>query len=186
MKTGDGFQQCYNVQAAVDTSTMLIVGGFVSDAPNDKEQLKPIVEAISPAAGSPSNILSDTGYYSAQGVADVEGHGGGPTVYAAQKRHHHGRSVADLEERGDPPAPHSPGASIAEIMAHRLETAVGKALYKLRKETVEPVFGIVKEVLGFRRFSMRGKAKANTEWDLVTLSMNIKRLHKLGMILGTA
>ena len=185
MKTGDGFQQCYNVQAAVDTSTMLIVGGYVSDAPNDKEQLKPIVEAISPAAGSPTNVLSDTGYYSAQGVADVENYGGGPTVYAAQKRHHHGRSVADLEERDDPPAPHLPGASIAEIMAHRLETAVGKALYKLRKETVEPLFGIVKEVLGFRRFSMRGKEKANIEWDLVSVSMNIKRLHKLGMIFKT-
>ena len=111
--------------------------------------------------------------------------GQGPTVYAATKRHHHGRSVADLEERGDPPAPHLPGASIAEIMAHRLETAVGKALYKLRKETVEPVFGILKELLGFRRFSMRGKEKANIEWDLVSQSANIKRLHKLGMTFVT-
>jgi len=60
------------------------------------------------------------------------------TKILAQKRNHHGRSVADLEEKGDPPAPHLPGAGIAEIMAHRLESAVGKALYKLRKETVEP------------------------------------------------
>jgi len=69
-------------------------------------------------------------------------------------------------------------------MTHRLETAAGKALYKLRKQTVEPVFGIVKEVLGFRRFSMRGKEKANIEWDLVSISANIKRLHKLGMSFG--
>ena len=93
--------------------------------------------------------------------------------------------VGDLEEKGDPPVPHFPGASIAEIMAHRLETALGKALYKLRKETVETGFGIVKEVLGFRRFSMRGKEKANIEWDLVSQSVNIERLHKLGMTFGT-
>lgn len=185
MKTGDGFQQSYNVQAAVDTNTMLIVGGYVSDAPNDKEQLPAIVAAISPAAGAAENILADTGYFSERAVKQVENHGRGPTVYAALKRHAHGRSVADLEEKKDPPAPHLPGACIAEIMAHRLETATGKALYKLRKETVEPVFGIVKEVLGFRRFSMRGKEKANIEWDLVSISANIKRLHKLGMSFGT-
>lgn len=186
MKTGNGFQQCYNVQAAVDTRTMLILGGYVSDAPNDKEQLTPIVAAISPAVGKPSNILADTGYYSDQAVGHVENHGQGPTVYAAQKRHHHGRSVADLEQKSDPLPPYLPGASIAEIMAHRLETALGKALYNLRKETVEPVFGVVKEVLGFRRFSMRGKAKSNIEWTLVSLSTNIKKLHKLGMSFGTA
>jgi len=184
MKTGDGFQQSYNVQAAVDTSTMLIVGGYVSDAPNDKEQLPAIVAAISPVVGKAENILSDTGYFSAQAVGQVEDQGRGPTVYAAIKRQHHGRSVADLEEKQDPPAPHLPGASISEIMTHRLETAAGKALYKLRKQTVEPVFGIVKEVLGFRRFSMRGKEKANIEWDLVSISANIKRLHKLGMSFG--
>jgi len=71
-------------------------------------------------------------------------------------------------------------------MAHRLESAVGKALYKLRKETVEPFFGIVKEVLGFRRFSMRGEEKVNIEWDLVSLSANVKRLHKLNMVFATA
>jgi len=185
MKTGDGFQQCYNVQAAVDTDTMLIVGGYVSDAPNDKEQLKPMVDSISPAVGNPTNILADTGYYSCQAVSEVEKQGNGPTVYAALKRHHHGRSVADLEVKNDPQPPHLPGASVAEIMAHRLETAAGKAIYKLRKETVEPIFGIVKEVLGFRRFSMRGKDKANIEWDLVSLSTNLKRLHKLGMSFGT-
>jgi len=78
MKTGDGFQQCYNVQAAVDTSTMLIVGGFVSDAPNDKEQLEPIVQAISPAVGKPVNLLADSGYFSEKAVTGVEDNGQGP------------------------------------------------------------------------------------------------------------
>ena len=66
-------------------------------------------------------------------------------------------------------------------MNHRLSTAAGQALYKLRKQTVEPVFGIIKEVLGFRRFSLRGEEKVNLEWDLVSLSANVKRLYKLGM-----
>ncbi|MDA8977258.1 transposase [Akkermansiaceae bacterium] len=87
--------------------------------------------------------------------------------------------MIDLEEKGAPPAPHLPGAGIAAIMAHRLESAVGKAPKKLRKETVEPFFGIVKEGLGFRRFSMRGEEKANIEWDLMSISANVKRLHKL-------
>ena len=91
-------------------------GGFVSDAPNDKEQLVPIVGAISPAVGDPANILADNGYDSGQAVTEVEKNGDGPTVYAAFKRQHHGRPVADLEEKGDPPAPHLPGAGIAEII----------------------------------------------------------------------
>ena len=113
MKTGEGFQQSFNVQAAVDTTTMLIVGSFVTNAPNDKEQLIPIVEAISPAVGAAQNILADTGYYSASAVTEVEANAESPTVYAAQKRHRHGRSVADLEEKTDPPAPHLPGASVS-------------------------------------------------------------------------
>ena len=64
-------------------------------------------------------------------------------------------------------------------MAYRLETAEGKALYKQRKQTVEPVFGVIKEVIGFRRFSMRGKEKAETEWSLVCLSYNLKKIFKL-------
>ena len=75
-----------------------------------------------------------------------------------------------------------PGAGIAEVMAPRLGIAVGKTLYKLRKENVEPIFGMVKEVFGFQRFPMRGKEKANIEWDIVGLSANIKRLSKLDII----
>jgi hypothetical protein len=88
--------------------------------------------------------------------------------------------VQDLEERDDPPAP-PPGASVAEIMAHRLETKAGRELYGLRKQTVEPVFGIIKEVLGFRRFLLRGLDKVNLEWTLVSTSYNLKRLFNMGM-----
>jgi hypothetical protein len=90
----------------------------------------------------------------------------------------HGRRVEDLEQREDPPPP-SAEASITERMRHRLSTKVGRELYALRKQTVEPVFGIIKEVMGFRRFSMRGKWKAETEWSLVCTAYNLRRLFNL-------
>ena len=180
MKDGGSFEQCFNAQAAVEVGTMLVVGQHVCNAPNDKEQLEPTVFSVSPAVGDVANVLSDTGYYSEEAVTKVEDGGNGPTVYSAMKRHHHGRSVEQLEKREDPPPP-PPGASVAEVMAHRLDTKAGKDLYGLRKETVEPVFGIIKEALGFRRFLMRGLEKVDLEWTLVTTSYNLKRLFNLGM-----
>ncbi|MDA0767988.1 MAG: transposase, partial [Verrucomicrobia bacterium] len=180
MKAGGSFEQCFNAQAAVEVGTMLVVGQHVSDAPNDKQQLAPTVASISPVVGDVSEILSDTGYYSEEAVTKVEDDGNGPTVYAAMKRHRHGRSVEQLEKRDDPPPP-PPGAPVAEVMAHRLETKAGKELYGLRKQTVEPVFGIIKEALGFRRFRLRGLEKVNLEWTLVTTSYNLKRLFNMGM-----
>ena len=180
MKDGGSFEQCFNAQAAVEVDTMLVVGQHVSNAPNDKQQLEPTVASISPVVGDVSGVLADSGYYSDDAVTKVEDGGNGPTVYAAMKRHHHGRSVAQLEKRNDPPAP-PPGAAVAEVMAHRLETKAGKDLYGLRKQTVEPVFGIIKEALGFRRFLLRGLEKVNLEWTLVTTSYNLKRLFNMGM-----
>jgi transposase len=185
MKDGAGFEQCFNAQAAVEVETMLVVGQHVCDAPNDKQQLKPTMDCVSPVVGEVANGLADSGYYSEQAVAAVESGGAGPTVYAAMKRHPHGRTIQQLEKRDDPPAPSS-DASIAEMMAHRLETNAGKELYGLRKQTVEPVFGIIKEVLGFRRFLLRGLEKVNLEWTLVSTSYNLKRLFKLGMRMKAA
>lgn len=136
-----------------------------------------------------SRIMKDGGSfeqcYNAQAVAAVENDGAGPTIYAAMKRQPHGRSIRQLEKRGDPPAP-PPGATVAEIMAHRLETRAGKELYGMRKRTVEPVFGIIKEVLGFRRFHLRGLEKVSLERSLVSTSYNLKRLFNLGMRLERA
>lgn len=185
MKDKGSFNQCYNAQAAVDTATMLIVGQHLTDAPNDKQQLHSGLQAISPAAGKISNTLVDSGYYSEAAVTRVETSETGPTIYAAMHRQSHGRSIAQLEKQADPLAP-PPGAPLAEIMAHRLATAEGKALYRLRKQTVEPVFGIIKEVLGFRRFMLRGKEKASLEWTLVSTAYNLKRLFGLGARLRPA
>lgn len=97
-----------------------------------------------------------------------------------KSRQRHGPSVAQLEERADPPAP-PPDAPVAEPMAHRLETKEGREIYVLRKQTVEPVFGIIKQVLGFRRFLLRGREKVSMEWELVSTSYKLKRLYNLGM-----
>jgi transposase len=179
MKTGGAFQQCYNAQAAVEVESMLVVGQHVTDAPNDKEQLRPALAAVSPVAGTVGKVLVDNGYYGEAAVLTIEDGGKGPAVYAATGRQRHGRSVAELEKHDDPPAP-PPGATVAEVMEHRLRTKDGKALYGLRKQTVEPVFGIIKEALGFRRFLLRGRDKVNLEWTLVTTAYNLKRLFAAG------
>jgi transposase len=184
MKAGNGphFEQAYNAQAAVDEH-LLIVGAQVCAAPNDKEQLAPTVAAISPVvAGEVKNILVDSGFYSEAGVRAVEQTAGGEptgrTVYAAVAKGTHHQTVADLLPPPEPAAP-APTATAKTRMAHRLQTAAGKSLYKLRKQTVEPVFGIIKEVMGFRRFHLRGKAKVGLEWTLVCVSYNLKRLFTL-------
>ena len=95
------------------------------------------------------------------------------------------KTVADLLPQPEPAAP-GPGASAKEVMAHRLKTETGKALYKLRKQTVEPVFGIIKEVMGFRRFMLRGRAKVGLEWTLVCASYNLKRMFTLKNVVAAS
>jgi len=180
--TGQHFEQAYNAQTAVD-GAMLIVGARVSDAPNDKQELPASVAAINPVVKNEvKHVLVDSGFYSAAAVTAVEqkpdGTPSGVTVYAAVEKHAHHKTVADLLPQPEPPAP-GPAASAKEHMAHRLKTAVGQALYRLRKQTVEPVFGIIKAVMGFRRFLLRGRAKVSLEWTLVCLSYNLKRLFTL-------
>jgi len=184
MKAGNGqhFEQAYNAQAAVDQA-MLIVGERVSVAANDKQELVPTVAAISPVVVEEVKaVLVDSGFFSEAAVQAVEekpdGTPSGLTVYAAVEKHSHHKSVADLLPQSEPAAP-GPEATAKEIMAHRLKTETGKALYKFRKQTVEPVFGIIKEVMGFRRFLLRGREKVSLEWTLVCVSYNLKRMFTL-------
>jgi hypothetical protein len=163
----------------VEVESRLIVGERVSQSPNDKQELVPTLAAIPTAAGTLAAALVDSGFFSAAAVQQIERNEARPTVYAAMEKTGHHRSVADLEKRPDPASP-AAEASIAEVMRHRLRTTAGKALYKLRQQTVEPVFGIIKAVLGFRQFRLRGRAKASLEWTLVCLAYNLKRLHRLG------
>ena len=193
MKAGTGkhFEQCYNAQAAVDTEgSMLILGGYVTQHVNDKKELEPAVESVSPEVREVSTVVADNGFYSEAAVETVEnkneeGELEGPEVFCAVGKGKHGRNVDDLKKKapmGRPPA----NMSAKEKMVWKLKTKKGKAVYKKRKETVEPVFGIIKSVMGFRQFMLRGIEKVNTEWSLVRVAYNFKRLHKLmgGLLLS--
>jgi transposase len=190
MKAGNGqhFEQAYNAQAAVEIESRLIVAAPVVNAPNDKEQLAPTFAAIVPEAGPVAEVLIDSGFVSEQAVRHIEidsaGQPTGVKVLAAVKRDAHGRTVAQLEKRDDPPAP-PPEASFIEQMTHRVATKAGRHRYKQRQQTVEPVFGIIKEAMGFRRFSLRGLTKVRLEWTLVTLAYNLKRLFHLKVQFST-
>jgi len=179
MKAGSGahYEQAYNAQLAVDPH-LLIVGQRVCASPNDKEELGATVAAIEPVVqGEVQAVLADSGFYSEAAVAAVE-QSGQRTVYAAVSKDSHHRSLAQILAPCEP-APLPPGATPLERMRHRLATRVGRELYRLRKQTVEPVFGIIKEVMGFRRFRLRGRQKASLEWLLVCLSYNLRRLFVL-------
>ena len=185
MKAGNGqhFEQSYNAQAAVAVESRLIVGERVSQTPNDKQELVPSVAAIAKPVESVAAVLTDSGFYSEAAVQTVEGTGQGqPTgtiVYAAVEKKEHHRTVGDLEQKPEPEVP-GPEAATSERMKYRLRTAEGRAKYKLRQQTVEPVFGIIKSILGFRQFLLRGLQKVELEWQLVCLAYNLKRLHRMG------
>jgi len=191
MKAGSGqhFEQCYNAQAAVEVDSRLIVGERVSQAPNDKQELAPTMATVVAPVASVATVLVDSGFYSEAAVGAVEqtsaGQPTGTTVYAALEKKEHHRTVSDLEKKEEPAAPVA-GAKLSEVMKHRLKTAEGKAQYKLRQQTVEPVFGIIKSVMGFRQFLLRGLEKVGLEWQWVCLAYNLKRLHIMKVDLGPA
>jgi hypothetical protein len=172
-----GFEQSYNAQAAVDTQTMLVVVANVSQAPNDKREISAVLDkvgALPEALGQVSSLLADTGYFSAANVVACEARFIEPMLSMKRESHH----IPVLERFGaDAPVPETDDP--VARMAHRLGTKKGRALYGLRKQTVEPVFGIIKRVMGWSQMSMRGFEKARGEWSLVTMAWNIKRLHVL-------
>jgi transposase len=180
MKAGNGahFEQSYNAQAAVDTEgSLLVLGAHLTDATNDKQQLEPAVKSVASEVREVTHVAADSGYFSLSAIAAVEG-ADGPTVYVAVEKTSHHRSVEDLLQEAEAERPVSRPVD-ADGMRHRLRTATGRAIYKKRKETVEPVFGIIKSVMGFRRFLLRGRVKAALEWSLVTLAYNVRRIARL-------
>lgn len=174
MKVAGGFEQCYNAQAAVDTESMLILAPYITQAGNDKEQVEPMVkkmQANPEGLNRPDTLLADTGYYSEKNVTACIAAGIEPLIAVKREEHHPG-----WRERFTEPAPLAENATPVEIMNHKLKTRAGRAAYALRKQTVEPVFGIIKSVMGFRQFLLRGLAKVQNEWTLVCLAWNLKRM----------
>jgi transposase len=173
--TNQGFDQDYNAQVAVDQESFLIVGESLSNHPTDQAEAVPTVDAIPPELGRPEAAALDAGFFSASTIAALAQRGIEPYIATGRDAHHQSWRARFAAE----PTPPSDDASPKVQMAYKLKTAIGKAVYAARKQTVEPVIGIIKEVLGFRQFSLRGHDAAAGEWCLVCLAFNLKRLHRL-------
>jgi len=174
---GGGFDQCYNAQAVVATESLLVIAAEVVQAPNDKQQIAPMleqIEALPEQLGLPDTLLADNGYFSEANVMQCAAANIEPLIATGRQPHH-----PSWRERfaAPPPAPDNP--TPVEAMAWRLRTPQGKQLYGLRKQTPEPVFGIIKSVIGFRQFLLRGLDRVRGEWSLVTMAWNIKRMFAL-------
>jgi len=174
---GGGFEQCYNAQAAVAAGCLLVVATNVVQATNDKQQVAPMLDrlgALPEDLGEVETLLADTGYFSEANVqacvaAQIE-----PLIAIGRQPHH-----PPLAERFAPAPPPPDNPTPVAAMAHRLKTPEGRKLYALRKHTPEPVFGIIKAALGFRQFLLRGLDNVRSEWNLMTMAYNVKRMFAL-------
>ena len=171
----EGFDQHYNVQIANDQESLLIVAHALSNHPNDKQEALPTLDALDPRVGKPPAAAMDNGYFSQSNIDACQTRGVEP--YIATGRETHDRDWRSYFAQF--PEPPGEEASPKEKMAYKLQTDIGKAIYRVRKCTVEPVIGIIKEILGFRQFSLRGQWAAAGEWCLVCLAFNLKRMHTL-------
>jgi len=174
---GGGFEQCYNAQALVDSESMLVMAPHVTQAGNDKEQVVPLLaqlQALPEELNQPEKFLADSGYFSEKNVEACEAARIEPLIAVGRDAHHR-----HWRERFEEPAASSEPTSPVDKMKHRLKTKAGRAAYGQRKQTVEPVFGIIKSVMGFRQFLLRGLANVQNEWTLVCLAWNLKRMATL-------
>jgi transposase len=170
-----GFEQAYNAQVAVDQDSLFIVACSLSNHPNDKAETEPTLAALPPELGTPEAAALDNGFWSEKNLAALEKRHIEPYIATGREPHHQSWQERFAAEPEPPPE----NASAQVKMAYKLRTEIGQAIYRLRKCTVEPVIGIIKAVLGFRQFSLRGLDSADCEWCLVCLAFNLKRLHTL-------
>lgn len=163
MKTSAGFEQCYNAQVGVDAEAQIIVAAEVTQAANDKQQLIPVTQAVEVETGElPERVTADSGYCSEQcckNLEDLEVKG-----YVRPGREGKEPHTIDTEKEA------------TRRMAYRVTGKRGKKIYAKRKAIVEPVFGWVKNVLGFRQFLLRGLDAVQAEWRLVCAALNLRRL----------
>ena len=173
--TNGGFDQHYNVQVAVDQDNLFVVGNTLSNHPVDTYEAIPTIDAIPPKIGQPKAAALDNSYFAPKNIQEFEARAIDPFIATGREPHY--KSWRERFAQTPEPAPDD--ARLIVKMAYKLQTEIGKAIYGLRKSTVEPVIGIIKEVLGFRQFSLRGLGAAAGEWCLVCLAWNLKRLHRL-------
>jgi len=174
------FVQAYNAQAAVDSGAQVIVAASVTQDANDKKQLVPMLEQVKIVTGSkPQQATADSGYFSEANVTDARLVGIDLLVSPDRQKHGEQVPVATGPPVGSPPGL-SPTPSPAQAMRNKLRTPQGRAIYKMRKAVVEPVFGQIKEQRGFRRFLLRGLANVTAEWNLICATHNLLKLYRTG------
>jgi transposase len=176
MKTsGGGFEQCYNAQASVEHDSRLIVHRHVTQNGNDKLEIAPTLQWFEQHPGiKPSRLVADAGYFSETNIVLCEANKVTPYISFGKERHNQ-----PIEERLGKSDPLPPDPTPVQKAKHRLQTKEGKAVYAERKSRVEPVFGVIKHVMGFRQFMLRGFEKAKGEWNLICIAYNLKRLHTM-------
>jgi transposase len=183
MKDGatKSFEQSYNCQAAVDEKAQIIVAARVTQEPNDKGQVRPVVEEMKENLDGekPKKLSADSGYYSEGNMSYLEGEE--IEAYVATERQKHSATPA-AAPRGRIPK----NATPMERMARKLRTHRGRSTYSKRKQIVEPVFGHIKQIRGFRQFLLRGVEKVRGEWDLICLTHNLLKLFRAGWVARTA
>jgi len=179
MSKGKGaFEQSYNAQATVDVGSHLIVAEHVTQSCNDKEELKPALsklQSLPEEMGNVDKVLCDAGYYSESNLHAVEEAKMEPYIPAGREKHNEFLK-SKLENAGPEP---EKGSSVKERTAHRMKTESGRKEYGKRKGTSEPVFGIIKQVMGYRNFLTRGFENVKKEWTLICTGYNLKRLFAL-------
>jgi Transposase DDE domain len=147
---------------------------------NDKKQLVPMVEQVKIATGSPpQQATADSGYFSEANVTDPRLAGIDLLVAPDRQKHSQEGPGATGPPVENPPGL-SPTPSAAQAMRIKLQTPPGRALYRMRKAVVEPVFGLIKEQQGFRRFLLCGLANVRAEWKLICASHNLLKLYRCG------
>ena len=167
MKSADGFTQAYNTQIAVDENTQLIVATGLTQCAADNGELLALVEEVERIVGEvPEQVLADAGYKGETNFEQLEHKGIDAYVSLAREK-------KKASSRPDERYPAS------QRMYDKLQSSTGQMTYRKRKGIVEPVYGWIKEILGFRRFSLRGTEKVTPEWDLVCCATNLKRLHAM-------
>ncbi|WP_297464736.1 IS1182 family transposase [Thermococcus sp.] len=177
MPSAEGFKQAYNAQAAVDLDTMCVISTHVTQSPNDKQEVYPTLknlDELPEQLGKVDTMLADTGYFSEANVNQCIQAEVTPLFSTGRQKHNQ-----PLQERFTEPESLPDDADHVETMKHHLKTPEGKRLYAKRKSTVEPVFGIIKQVMGFRQFLLRGYEAVSGEWTLVSIAWNLKRMYAL-------
>jgi len=177
MKDGatGSFEQSYNAQIAVDGQAQIIVAATLTQAVNDKQQLVPVLAEVKTNVDRlPEKVTADSGYFSttavtSEALSSVD-------LYVTPDGGKKTEQVEELTAESAPPT--ELDQNVVSRMREKLQTESGRAVYKQRKMIVEPVFGQVKEVRGFRRFSFRGLQKNEAEWSLICLTHNLLKLFR--------